>query len=165
MIDLSKEAMRRTILPRVLLLIIGVYVLLGLFRRITDWVTGWFEGYRQALKRHYFTEIIPRLVGIVALTLACYGALVGAAWLLLDFSVQPVYIFTEWVPDNFVKWSSITKVFWSLIAESAKLVRIGTRELRVVEFWGGLLRWGLILALLGVALLPKAGIGKRRKEA
>ena len=104
-------------------------------------------------------------MGIVALTLACYGALVGAAWLLLDFSVQPVYIFTEWVPDNFVKWSSITKVFWSLIAESAKLVRIGTRELRVVEFWGGLLRWGLILALLGVALLPKAGIGKRRKEA
>ena len=165
MIDLSKEAMRRTILPRVLLLIIGVYALLGLFRRITDWVTGWFEGYRQALKRHYFTEIIPRLVGIVALTLACYGALVGAAWLLLDISVQPVYIFTEWVPDNFVKWTSITKVFWSLIAESAKLVRIGTRELRVVEFWGGLLRWGLILALLGVALLPKAGIGKRRKEA
>jgi hypothetical protein len=95
----------------------------------------------------------------------CYGALVGAAWLLLDFSVQPMYIFTEWVPDNFVEWSSITKVFWNLVAESAKLVRIGTRELRVVEFWGGLLRWGLILALLGAALLPKAGIGKRQKKA
>ena len=165
MIDLSKEAMRRTILPRVLLLIIGIYALLGLFIRITDLVMGWFEGYRQALKRHYFKEMIPRLVGIVALTLACYGALVGAAWLLLDFSVQPVYTFTEWVPDNFVEWSSITKVFWNLIAESAKLVRIGTRELRVVEFWGGLLRWGLILALLGAALLPKAGFGKRRQKA
>jgi hypothetical protein len=165
MVDLSKEAMRRTILPRVLLLIIGVYALLGLFIRITDRVMGWFEGFRQALKQHYFREMIPRLVGIVALTLACYGALIGAAWLLLDFSVQPVYTFTEWVPDNFVEWSSITKVFWNLVAESAKLVRIGTRELRVVEFWGGLLRWGLILALLGAALLPKAGIGKRQKKA
>ena len=156
LIDLNKEAMRRTILPRLLLLIVGLYALYGVFLRLTDRVMGWFAGYREALKQRYFREMIPRLVGIIALTLVCYAALVGAAWLLLTFSVQPVYIFTEWVPDNFVEWSSITKVFWNLIASSAGLVRIGTRELRIVEFWGGLLRWGIILALLGAALLPKA---------
>jgi len=161
LIDLGKEAMRRTILPRLLLLIVGLYALYGLFIRLTDRVIGWFEGYRQALKQHYFREMIPRLVGLVALTLACYGVLVGVTWLLLSYSVQPVYTFTEWVPENFVEWSSITKVFWSLIASSAGLVRIGTRELRIVEFWGGLLRWGIILALLGAALLPKARRAKR----
>ena len=164
LIDLSKEVMRRMMLLRILLLIVGMYALLGLFIRVTDRVMGWFEGYRQALRRHYFREMIPRLLGIVALTLLCYGALVGAAWLLLSFSVQPVYTFTEWVPDNFVEWSSITRVFWNLVTESATLVRIGTRELRVVEFWGTLLRWGVILALLGMALLPKAWQGKRKDK-
>ena len=156
LIDLSKEAMRCTILPRILLLIVGLYALFGLFLRLTDWVMGWFDGYRQALKQRYFKELIPRLVGIVVAALACYGALVGVTWLLLSFSVQPVYTFTEWVPDNFVEWSSITKVFWSLVSTSAGLVRVGTRELRIVQFWGGLLRWGVILLLLGAALLPKA---------
>ena len=156
MIDLNKEAMRRTILPRLLLLIVGMYALYGVFLRLTDRVMGWFAGYREALKQRYFREMIPRLVGIIALTLLCYAALVGAAWLLLTFSVQPVYIFTEWVPDNFVEWSSITKVFWNLVSTASGLMRIGTRELRIVEFWGGLLRWGIILALLGAALLPKA---------
>ena len=40
---------------------------------------------------------------------------------------------------------------------AARLVRVGSRELRVVEFWGGVLRWGTILVLLGAALR-----GKRR---
>lgn len=165
LIDLGKEVMRRMMVLRILLLIVGMYALLGLFIRVTDRVMGWFEGYRQALRRHYFREMIPRLLGIVALTLLCYGALVGAAWLLLSFSVQPVYTFTEWVPDNFVEWSSITRVFWNLVTESATLVRIGTRELRVLEFWGALLRWGVILTLLGMALLPKAWPGKRKRES
>ena len=162
LIDLSKEVMRCTILPRLLLLVVGIYALLGLFRRMTDTVMGWFAGYRQALKRHYFKELIPRLAGIVAATLACYGALVGLAWLLLTFSVQPVYTFTEWVPENFVEWSSIAKVFWNLVSASASLVRVSTREMRIVEFWGALLRWGLILVLLGAALLPKARREKKQ---
>jgi len=162
LIDLDKEVMRRTMLPRLLLLIVGLYALFGLFIRVTDRVTGWFEGYREALKRHYFKELIPRLLGIVGLTLACYGILIGATWLLLSFSVQPVYTFTEWVPENFVEWSSITKVFWNLVSASAGLVRVATREYRIVEFWGALLRWGVILILLGAALLPKAW-GRRGK--
>ena len=59
------------------------------------------------------------------------------------------------MPENIVAWSSITKVFWSLTEQAAKLVRVGTRELRVVEFWGGLARWGTVLFLLGAALRGK----------
>ncbi len=156
LIDLGKEAMRGTMVLRILLMIVGLYAMFGLFLRLTDVVTGWFAAYRNALKQRYFREMIPRLLGTVALTLVCYAALVGATWLLLYYSVQPVYTFTEWVPDNFVEWSSISRVFWNLVSASAGLVRIGTRELRVVEFWTGQLRWGVILALLGAALLPKA---------
>ena len=76
--------------------------------------------------------------------------------------MQPVYVFTEWVPENFVEWSSIVKVFWDLVSSSAGVVRLVSRELRIVEFWGALLRWGVILVLLGAALLPKARRERKR---
>ena len=161
LVDLGKEAMRRTILPRVLLLVVGLYILVGLFKRMTALAAGWFEGFRQALKQSYFKALIPRLLGIVALTLLGYGALIGVTYLLMVFSSQPLYVFTEWVPENIVEWSSISRVFWNLTAGAAGLVRVGTRELRVVEFWGGVLRWGMIALLLGAALLPKA---RRKRE-
>ena len=81
-----------------------------------------------------------------------YGALIGLTWLLMVFSAQPLYVFTEWVPENIVEWSSIRKVFWSLVSDSARLVRVGSRELRAIEFWGGLTRWGTVLLLLGGAM-------------
>lgn len=157
LINLKKEAMRRTILPRVVLLIVGMYALIGLFKRMTRLASTWIEGFRQALKRSYLKALIPRLMGLIALCLLGYGALIGATYLLLVFSSQPLYTFTEWVPENIVEWSSITKVFWSLVSDSARLIRLGTRELRVIEFWGGFVRWGTLLTLLGAAMLPKRG--------
>ena len=163
LINLSKEAMRRTVLPRVLLLILGLYALVGLFKRMTGLCLGWFDGFRQALNAHYFKSLIGKLLGILALSLLGYAALIGATYLLMAFSVRPLYVFTEWVPENIVEWSSIAKVFWNLTTEAAGLVRVGSRELRVVEFWGGVLRWGVILLLLGAALLPKAKRQRKRK--
>lgn len=154
MVNLSKEVMRRTILPRMLLLIGGLYALVALFKRMTGLCAGWFRGFRRALDRHYFRALIPRLIGLIALTLLGYGALIALTYLLLAFSVQPLYVFTEWIPENIVSWSSIRKVFWNLTGDAAKLTRVGTRELRAVEFWGGVLRWGVILALFGAALMP-----------
>ena len=81
-----------------------------------------------------------------------YGAIIALAWALMSFSVQPLYVFTEWVPDNIVEWSSLMKVFTNLTAAAARPVRVGSRELRVVEFWGGVVRWGTIFALLGMAM-------------
>ena len=162
MIDLQKEAMRRTVLPRILLLIVGLYAMVGLFRRMACLASKWFDSYMQSLKGSYFTALIPRLLGTVAMTLLGFGALIGATYLLMLFSVQPLYVFTEWVPENIVEWTSIARVFWNLTAEAARPVRIGSRELRVVEFWGGLLRWGVIMLLLGAALLPKARRPQKR---
>ena len=155
LIILSKEVMRRCILPRIVLLIVGLYAMIGLFRRATDRVMGWFGGFKQDLSRHYFKELIPRLLRLILQSILLYGALIAVTWLLLVFSAQPLYVFTEWVPENFVEWSSISEVFRNLTADAANLHRFATRELRILEFWGGLMRWGTVLILLGAALLPK----------
>ena len=156
LIDLGKEAMRRTILPRMVLLVAGGYALFGLFRRMTGLCGRWIARFREDLRGRYLGALAPKLAGLILLTLLGYGALAGLTWLLLSFSAQPLYVFTEWVPENLVSWSAIAKVFWNLTADAARLVRVGSRELRAVEFWGGLARWGVVLALLGAALLPRA---------
>ena len=79
------------------------------------------------------------LIGISLIHAVGYGALAALCGALAVFTVQPVYIFTEWVPENFVAWSSISKVFWNLTQTAAGLVRVGSRELRVIAFWGGAL--------------------------
>lgn len=157
MIDLRKETMRRTILPRMVLLIAGLYALAGLFRRMTALCRRWAEGFRRDLKKSYIGPLAPKLAGLIALALLGYGALAGLTWLLLSYSAQPLYVFTEWVPENPVAWSAITKVFWNLTTAAGRLVRTGSRELRAVEFWGGLARWGVLLFLLGAALRPRCG--------
>ena len=152
LINLPKEAMRRTILARVLALIAGVYALIGLSRAMAARFGRAFARFRQALAQRYIGALLPRLIALLLLMLLSFGALAGLAWLLLTFSAQPLYVFTEWVPDNIVAWSSLTKVFWNLTKDAAALVRVGTRELLVTAFWGGALRWGVMLLLTGAAL-------------
>ena len=162
LVNLKKEAMRRTILPRIMLLIAGLYAIVGLFRRMTDLAARRIEAFKADLSQSYFKALIPRLLGLIGLILLGYGALIALTWGLMVFSAQPLYVFTEWVPENIVDWSSISKVFWSLTADAARLVRVGTRELRVVEFWGGLARWGTALFLLGGALRGRKAGGSHR---
>ena len=164
LVNLPKEAMRATILPRVLLLIVGLFLLAGLFRRVTALSTRGFRAFRARLAQRYIGALIPRLIGLILRVALGYAAVIALAWLLLTFSAQPLYVFTEWVPENIVEWSSLTKVFWNLTADAGKLVRVGTRELRVVAFWGGALRWGVFLLLTGVALTARPFSRRENKK-
>ena len=75
--------------------------------------------------------------------------LAGAAFALAKFSIDPLYVFTEWVPEVVVELSSITKRFWSLNDANAAAVRYISRNYCVLETGRGLLRWGLLALLLG----------------
>ena len=147
--------MRRTILPRVILLIAGLYILIGLFKRMTRRFGKLLQDFRQAMKDAYITALLPKLLGLILKAALGYGTLLGLVAALMTFSVQPLYVFTEWVPDVIVEWASLKKVFWSLIGESALPVRVGSRALRQVAFWGGMVRWGCVALLLGGTLRGK----------
>ena len=164
MIDLDKEVMRRTVLPRSVVLVVGLYILVGLFIRMTRLAALWIADFRSALKAAYFKKLIWRLAGISAMTLLGYAALIAATGLLMAFSVQPLYVFTEYVPESIVEPSSISKVFWALTGAAAAPVRLGTCQLRTVEFWGGVLRWGTLTALLGAALMKKQPLARKGED-
>lgn len=153
--DLKKEALRQMMLPRILLLLFGMSAILALMRRVNRLLSKKLEGYREKLRWNYFKATLPALLGLIAVFLVGYGAVVALMYALVTFSVQPLTVFTEWVPENFVEWSSLKNVFWSLTSGAAKLVKAGTPELRRLEFWGRLLRWGAIAALAGGVLLRR----------
>ena len=153
--SLEKEIMRRMILPRMMLLVFGMTAFLALLRGMNAVAAGCVGRFRAGMKVNYFPRMIPRLLGVIAVCLLGYGALLAALSALMSFSIQPLYVFTEWVPENIVEWSSLKTVFWNLTGSAAALVRTGTRQMREIEFWGGVLRWGVVCALCGGVLLRK----------
>lgn len=155
--SLEKECMRRTMLLRLMFLVFGAAGLLALLRRMNGVAAGRADAFRQALCRNYFPQTVPQLLVLVVVCLVGYGALLAALWALMTYSVQPLYVFTEWVPENIVEWSSLKDVFWSLTGSAAKLVKVGSREMRRIEFWGAMLRWGTICALWGAVMERRRG--------
>ncbi len=160
--SIRKEAMRQTMLPRVLLLIFGMSGILALLRRMNGLCGRRIGDYRERLRRSYFPATMPALGRLLLLCLSGYAAIIGLMYALLAFSIQPLWVFTEWVPENIVELSSLRNVFWSLTGSAAKLVKLGTSQLRQVEFYGAVLRWSMIGMLAGWILLL---LHRRRRAA
>ena len=152
-ISIGKEALRQRMIVRMLLLVFGLSVIFRLMRRMNGAAARSWTRFQERLRWNYFRTAAPSLMAFLGIYLIGYGALLALLYALAAFSIQPLYTFTEWVPENVVEWSSLKAVFWSLAGDSAKLVRVGTRELRIVEFWGKILRWGTLGALYGALLL------------
>ena len=152
-ISIGKEALRQRMIVRMLLLVFGLSVIFRLMRRMNGAAARSWTRFQERLRWNYFRTAAPSLMAFLGICLIGYGALLALLYALAAFSIQPLYTFTEWVPENVVEWSSLKAVFWSLAGDSAKLVRVGTRELRIVEFWGRILRWGTLSALYGALLL------------
>lgn len=131
------------------MLFAGVALLLSLVSRLNAAAWGRVCYYADQLKTRYARDMIGGMTASVLLALLGYAALAGAAFALAKFSIDPLYVFTEWVPEVVVELSSIAKRFWSLNDANAAAVRYVSRNYCVLETGRGLLRWGLLALLLG----------------
>ena len=150
--SIEKEAMRATMILRLFALVAGMYWLLRLLQWMNGVVERLIERFRERLSQHYMRELIWRLLIDIALCLLAYAAWIGLVYLLLSFSIQPLYQFTEWVPENLVEWKAWKNVFWNLMRSQNRLVSVSTRTLAEVRFYGVLTRWGAAALLFGWAV-------------
>lgn len=134
------------------LLFAGAAVLLALLRRMNAFAWSHVCRVDEALKTRYARDMLLPIAGSAAMCLLGYGMLAAALWALASFSIQPLLVFTEWIPEVIVELSSLESRFWALAGAGAPAVRIVTREVCRLELGRGLLRWGLMAALLGLAL-------------
>ena len=150
--SLSKLRMGAAMPLRWALLIAGVSLLLALLRRMNALALRRVKRHRQQLRLRYARELLPDMAASAALCLLGYGAILALASALAVFSVQPLLVFTEWIPEVIVELSSLRSVFWSLNNAHAAAIRCVTREVCALELGRGLLRWGFGALLLGLAM-------------
>ena len=131
------------------ILFAGAALLLSLLARLNAAAWGRVCYYADQLKTRYARDMLGGMIASVLLALMGYAALAGAAFALAKFSIDPLYVFTEWVPEVLVELSSIAKRFWSLNDANAAAVRYVSRSFCVLETGRALLRWGLLALLLG----------------
>ena len=164
--DTDKEAMRGGIVARALALALGLYLILYLLRRLNRRTAGLGADIRARLRREYFRDMLPGLLPRFLLLALGYAALLAAAYGVLTLAIEPMYVFTEWIPDVLVELSSITERFWQLTSAAAAPIAIRTKEYAEVRFWSGLVRWGALSALTGalvMALSARRGSEKNKE--
>ena len=110
--------------------------------------------------------MLPGLLPRILLLALGYAALLAAAFGVLTLAIEPMYVFTEWIPDVLVELSSITERFWQLTSAAAAPISIRTKEYAEIRFWSGLVRWGALSALTGalvMALSARRGSEKNKE--
>lgn len=150
-INLHKEKFR-ALLP---LLLVFLVVMIWLLKRWFGWVTGYgkiqMEKVKAESKRRYPMRLLPYAAGqllpavllIVLSIAACFGVAILA--------LQPIRVFSEWIPETLGEYTSWISKFWQLVNASAQPVTMKTPELAEVQFWNGLILWGTMLILLRAA--------------
>ena len=151
-ISLKKEVMRAR-MPLRMSAVLGGIALIALCLRLWNRFSARrIADIRRRLEKHYLSRVLPVAI-LYGLAIALgYAAIAACMYLLASFAVAPLYVFTEWVPENPVKWSAIRTVFWNLATSDARLVQASTSEARDIAFWGGVTRWGVLFLYAAAAL-------------
>lgn len=159
--SMDKMALGAVMPLRWMILIAGVVVLLNLLARLNALAWGRVCFYADQLKTRYARDMLASMVLSTVLCLLGYGLLGGAAFLLARFSIEPLYVFTEWVPEVIVELSSLSARFWSLNQANAGVARYVSRWVCRMEMGQGLLRWGMMAVLLGALLHGMPWLNRR----
>lgn len=135
---------------RWILIILGMKSVWMLFCLANRTIYNTFIAYKQKLRTCYAKELVPKaMLNIAIWLLECLilGSLVlGLGWI----TIQPMYVFGEWIPNSIVELSSIWKCLWALNDANAVSVRYISRSYVCLEIGCGILRWGAGICLLGL---------------
>lgn len=148
MIDLTKETIGALMPMRVLIFAAGFVVMLMLIAFINGKVREFAADYQQRLRRTYAVRLLPRLIGAILLFALGYGAVALGLAKLVEYVVDPVYTFPEWVPAILVEWEDIKTAYWNVWQGYATLQELRSPELLRVRYFGFLAGW----ASAGVAV-------------
>lgn len=149
--SLRRQIMGGLLLTRLLLFALGMGILLRLFGRLRALGRRFREQIAAMHARSYARDYLLPSAARILLLICAAALLLGAAYALLCFLIEPVYTFTEWVPESLVELSALRKLFWERVSAAARPVRIVTQDVARISYWSKLARLGAVLTLLGCA--------------
>ena len=167
MIDLGRESVGAWLWLRVLGFAAGMIVLLRLIRWLNAAVARFAGTWRMRLQHTYAVRLLPWIAGRCLLLVIGYALCAGAAALLMEFMLAPVYVFPEWIPAVLVEWSDINDAFWKVWQGFAAMRELRSPELIRLRFFTLLVDGfsalaGVVLAMIYARM---AGSGTRVEKS
>lgn len=148
---LNKEVMRAWMILRLLIVVLGFFLFFAVLRWTNARLARSVSKLRSDLRGRYLRDMLPEILRDALTFLLLYAAIAGAFAGVLTLLIQIMFVFTEWIPDVFVEWSSLQARASYLVRHFARPVKLQTREMATLSFYALLLRWGLMLLLTGCA--------------
>lgn len=153
MIDLGKESMGAKLWLRLLLFLCGMTLTLRAVRFLNRRVHDVLRDNGERLKSSYAIRLMPRFAAQTLVLGVGYLLCAGAAALLMQYLIEPVYTFPEWIPAVLVEWEEIATAFWKCWQTPATLVELRSPEFMRLRFFGLMIQLlsagcGIVLALL-----------------
>lgn len=162
MIDLGKESMGAKLWLRLLLFLSGMTLTLRAVRFLNRRVHDALRDDKERLKSSYAIRLMPRFTGQVLVLGVGYLLCAGVVALLMQYLIEPVYTFPEWIPAVLVEWEEIATAFWKCWQTPATLVELRSPEFMRLRFYGLMIQ--LTSAGCGVTLALLYGRLRTREE-
>lgn len=162
MIDLGKESMGAKLWLRLLLFLSGMTLTLRAVRFLNRRVHDALRDDKERLKSSYAIRLMPRFTGQALVLGMGYLLCAGAVALLMQYLIEPVYTFPEWIPAVLVEWEEIATAFWKCWQTPATLVELRSPEFMRLRFYGLMIQ--LTSAGCGVTLALLYGRLRTREE-
>ena len=102
------------------------------------------------LEETYMVRVLPGVVVGILWRILAFAAIAGAAAYTFVFLVQPVYVFTDYIPAVLVEPEEIIKTFWGVQSQKAAGLVYRTVTAARMDFFAGLSWWGSVMVLYGL---------------
>lgn len=144
--DLSREKVGATLFVRVFAFIAGMFVVIAVIKWLNQKVMWFVNDYQTRLFHIYAVRLLPRLIGFGLLFAAAYALMAGLFALLVNFILEPVYVYPEWIPAVLVEWDEISRAFWKVWQQDAQVMELRSAQVLRLRFFALLLQWLTVLA-------------------
>jgi len=134
------------------LVLCGFYFVLlhAALRHLATSVKRFRKECARRFQRAYLSQTLPFIFINAAWRFVALAAIITAAAAVLVILVQPVYVYTDYIPSVLVEPKEIIKTFWNAQSKEASRIVYHTVSANRMKFFAGLSRWGSILALYGL---------------
>ncbi len=142
--DLEKEGMRASLPIRIPVILACTAVIIKLIGMLLDLYRKWYDRLCRRFENVYITSLLAQIVlyilSAAAASLVCFFVI----WKFAQWTVVPLKVFTEWVPDDPTSWNSIKTVLKQMAADAAEKKILFSAEVCVIRYWHTIIAYSVI---------------------
>lgn len=158
--SIGKEKMRSLLSLRYLLCAAWLFFTLWALKLVNALLLNWLDKYKGRLLHQYAMRLAPATAGGCAALILLYALCAVSFVMMVQFALEPVYTFPEWIPTVLVEPDDIVAAFWNVRDLSANAIELRTPEIIRLRFFAMLSRFS-VMFILGGGLMNRLSVSRR----